>query len=109
MRELATLLPDLAPPAGGLARLQRRLHGAQRPRALPPWRLVGAALVLVASMVVAWSWRTPATTTLADRMQHYLAPPPSGILVEHGTALALPAHGADASIYLVQSLRPPTH
>ncbi len=59
MRELSDILPDLEPPAGGLARLRTRLNhqGSRR----------GAAVaVLAAAVLLAALWPQPVRNTAPD-------------------------------------------
>jgi hypothetical protein len=111
MRELATLLPDLAPPAGGLARLQQSVAATRRPMHVRPrWALAGAACVaaaIVAAMLPSWIARQQRTDALVQALRGSTAPVP-GIEVAHGAALELPSGQANVKLFLVQTLPPPS-
>lgn len=111
MRELATLLPDLAPPAGGLARLQQSVAAARRPlRARPRWALAAvacAAAAIVAVMLPSWIARQQRTDALVQALRSSTAPV-SGIEVAHGAALELPSGQANVKLFLVQALPSPS-
>lgn len=112
MRELESLLPNLDPPAGGLARLQR--YVAAHPRARPPlrirWALAVAAcvpLVVVAVWLPQWVAHRQQVDALVSALRENLAPTPAeGIRVAHGAAIELPSGQANVRLYLVQSAPP---
>jgi hypothetical protein len=111
MRELEALLPDLEPPAGGLARLQRRTQANQRARHAPHsawWSLAfgaGALALLTLTWLPGFVAHQQRTAALTRALQQVLAAPPpvDGIRVVHGAALQLPGAQANVRIYLVQS------
>ena len=114
MRELESLLPDLVPPAGGLARLQHTVQGGQRARHPPRpawWPLaVGtcALVLLTLTWLPGFVAQHQRTAALTRALQQAMAPtlPASGIRVIGGAALALPSAQANVRIYLVQSNPP---
>lgn len=111
MRELESLLPDLEPPAGGLARLQRRMQASQRARHAPHpawWSLAfgaGALALLTLTWLPGFIADQQRTAALTRALQQALAAPlpVNGIRVVHGAALQLPSAQANVRIYLVQS------
>lgn len=110
MRELERLLPELVPPPGGLARLQRSLQARRkRPRPHGGWLPAAAGACALALLALAWLpgfvRRQEQTAELARALRQAVAPPPGGIRVVDGAALALPSGQADVRIYLVQTAR----
>ncbi|MDO1527588.1 hypothetical protein QMK61_01980 [Fulvimonas sp. R45] len=109
MRELERLLPELAPPPGGLARLQHSLQARRKPLRPLAWCWLPAAAGTCALALLALAWLPGAvrqreqTAALARVLRQAMAPPPGGIQVVHGAALALPSGQADVRIYLVQT------
>lgn len=115
MRELESLLPDLAPPAGGLARLQRSVQADQPTRYphRPAWWSLAVGSCALALLTLIWLpgfvARYQRTAALTHALQQAIAPalPAGGIRVVDGAALALPSAQANVRIYLVQSDPPP--
>lgn len=110
MRELASLLPDLAPPAGGLARLQQSVATARRPMyTRPRLALAGAVCAAAVVMVIAlppWIARQQRTAALVQALQGSALPPIASINVAHGAALELPSGQANVKLFLVQTAVP---
>jgi hypothetical protein len=113
MRELERLLPELVPPPGGLARLQRSLRarrGPLRPHAWNDWLPAAAGACALALLALAWlpgvAGQREQTAALARALRQAMAPLPGGIRVIHGAALALPSGQTDVRIYLVQTAPP---
>lgn len=114
MRELESLLPDLAPPAGGLARLQRSVQAGRRTRYphRPAWWSLavgtGALALLTLSWLPGFVAQYQRTTALTRALQQVMAPSlrAGGIRVIDGAALQLPSGQANVRIYLVQSSPP---
>ena len=114
MRELESLLPDLIPPAGGLARLQRSVQAGQHtryPHRRGWWSLAvgtGALALLTLTWLPGLVAQHQRTAALTRALQQALAPalPAGGIRVIDGAALALPSAQANVRIYLVQSSPP---
>lgn len=113
MRELERLLPELAPPPGGLARLQRSLRAQGKSPRRHPWRWL-PALAALSALALALAWlpgfvnRERATDALTQTMLQATTttPLPDGIHVEHGAALLLTSGPADAHVYLIASTSP---
>lgn len=111
MRELESLLPDLAPPDGGLARLQRSVQARQRrphPHRPAWWSLAvgtGALALLTLIWLPGFVAQHQRTAALTSALQRAMAPPlpADGIRIIDGAALRLPSAQADVRIYLVQS------
>lgn len=108
MRELETLLPDLAPPMGGLARLQRSVAAARRPtsRLRPRWAIAVAACVVAAIVAAAlppWIVRWHRTEAMVQALRSGAVRSAAGIEVADGAAVELPSGQANARLYLVQS------
>ena len=113
MRELESLLPDLAPPPGGLARLQRSLHLQRESARRHAWRWLPATTGACALLLLTLTWlpgfvqRQQRTAALTQALRAAMAPPSGGIRVVDGAALALPSGQANVRIYLVQTSPPP--
>lgn len=116
MREIESLLPDLVPPAGGLARLQLSVQAGQRRRfpQRPAWWSLAIGSGALALLTLIWLPGVVAqhqrTMALTRALQQALAPalPAGSIRVIDGAALQLPSEQANVRIYLVQSSpRPP--
>lgn len=112
MRELETLLPDLAPPAGGLARLQHSV-AARRSSVLRVrlrWAVVMgvacAIAVIVALRAPPWLAARQRTGAIAQALRRDAAVPTTGIRVANGAAIELPSGQANARLYLVQAAAP---
>lgn len=110
MRELESLLPDLEPPAGGLARLQRSIVSKRRRMRAPGWRWAWAAVVcvlvaIVTSWLPQWAVRQQRTHAMLEALGERVSPrpPAGGIRVAHGAAIELPSGQADVRLYLVQA------
>jgi len=111
MRELERLLPDLVPPTGGLARLQRQVHqAAVKPvRFRHPWLAVGlatACALLLALPLADQLAQHRRTEALLEALRGNTEP--GAIQVTHGAALELASDRANVRIYLVQSDLPNT-
>lgn len=113
MRELESLLPDLEPPAGGLARLQRSIVSKRRRMRAPGWRWAWAAVVCVlvavtASWLSQWAVRQQRTHAMLEALSDGVSPrpPAGGIRVADGAAIELPSGQADVRLYLVQAASP---
>ena len=111
MRELDDLLPTLQPPAGGLARLQRRIASqekAGRAFRINRWASVATAcvaLAVAAILIQPWIARQQRAHALAAAMRAAMAgnQPISGIHVTDGAAIELPSGQANVHLYLVQT------
>lgn len=110
MRELEAWLPDLAPPAGGLARLQRSVAVARRPMYLRPrWALAAAVCVataIAAVMLPPWIVQQQRTNTLVQALCGSVEASATGITVAHGAALEMPSGQANVRLFLVQTMAP---
>lgn len=117
MREFEHLLPDLAPPPGGLARLQRILQTRQRPRHALPWRWLPAMAAACALSLLTIVWlpgviqRQRHVDALTQALRQAMLPArlDDGIRVADGAALPLPSGQANARVYLVVSASPSAH
>lgn len=111
MRELERLLPELAPPPGGLARLQRSVPARRRPflPRFPRWLPAAAGACALALLALAWLpgtiQRERRSDALTQALLQAVASPPmtDGIRVANGAALALPSSQANARVYLVET------
>lgn len=107
MSDPLTRLPDLAPPPGGLPRLQRAMR-----RRSPPlrgsWRLPVAAAVLAAAMLLALVpslHRLMQVDADARAIRNLLRTPASGQMqVRDGVAAPLESGRADVQLYLIGAL-----
>lgn len=106
MRELESLLPELDPPRGGLARLRHSVQARRGTHRATRWlSAMTAAVALLAALL--WLPSALRNTRHGDAQAHALlqavAPPieGDGIKVEHGAALALNSGQTDARLYLV--------
>lgn len=112
MRELEHLLPDLAPPPGGLARLQRSVAASRRPASHIGlrWAVAGAACVAVAVIVAAtlppWIIRQQRSNAIVQAFNRSAASSATTIRVANGAAIELPSGQANVKLYLVQTIRP---
>lgn len=117
MRELESILPDLAPPGGGLARLQRSVEARQsaRRRHLSGWIPLTVSVCALALLTPTWLPGFVAqhqrSAALSHVLQHAVAPSlqPDGIRVIDGAALELPSAQANVRVYLVQTRVSPPH
>lgn len=117
MRELEHLLPELTPPPGGLARLQRSLRAQREPthRHLSHWLPALAGAGAMALLALVWladllsHQHAASTLTQALQQAATTTPLPNGIHVEHGAALLLPSGQANARVYLIASTPPTPH
>lgn len=108
MRELETLLPDLAPPAGGLVRLQQSVMATRRPasRVRSRWTVAVAVCAVAAIVVVTlppWITRRQQTNAIVQALRATVAPSTDGIKVVGGAAVELPVGQANVRLYLVQT------
>ena len=112
MRELERLLPELAPPPGGLARLQRSLRARREPDRppspahwLPALAGAGALALLALAWLPGFVSHERATEALTRALLQAATPPalPNGIHVEHGAALPLASRQGDTRVYLIAS------
>lgn len=111
MRELEDLLPTLQPPAGGLARLQRRVASRGEPALASrvnrwAWAVAACAMLAIATILgQPWITRQQRTHALAAAMRAAMAgdQPANGIRVTDGAAIELPSGQANVRLYLVQS------
>lgn len=111
MREFERLLPTIEPPAGGLARLQRRI--ASRAKSEPVFRVsrwawaatACATLAVAAILIQPWVARQQRTHALAAALRTAMAPdqPSGGIRVIDGAAIEMPSGQSNVRLYLVQS------
>ncbi len=107
MTDPRRLFIELDPPAGGLQRLQQRLHATRATRRETHWRDVAAAACAVTILIATWmpghlaQQRNQAA--LAQTLRDAIAPPANGIRVIDGAAIALPVRHAGVRLYLVQS------
>lgn len=111
MRELEHFLPDLAPPPGGLGRLQRSVATRySRPRHHRlKWAfasVVCAALVALAVGVPRWIIQGRRSDALHEAVRIAIEPSTSagGIHVMHGAAIELPSVQSNVRLYLVASV-----
>lgn len=111
MRELDDLLPTLQPPAGGLARLQRRIASQEKPRRAfrtNRWAWTATAcsmLAVIAILIQPWIARQQRANALAAAMRAAVAgnQPTNGIRVTDGAAIELPSGQDNVRLYLVQT------
>lgn len=114
MRELERLLPELDPPPGGLARLQRSLRARRHVVRARGWRWLpaGAGAGVLALLALAWLPGLVDQQRQADALKRALLqatmPPPltNGIRVDDGAALLLPSSQPGVRVYLVQTSPP---
>ena len=111
MREVEQLLPDLVPPTGGLARLQRQVQQSEtKPLHLRrSWLAAGlatACALLLALPLADQLAQHRRTEALLEALRGNTEP--GAIRVSHGAALELASGNADVRIYLVQSDPPNT-
>lgn len=114
MRELESILPDLAPPSGGLARLQRRVQARRSTprRRSRGWIPLTVGMCALALLTLTWlpGFVAPyqRTAMLTRALQQAMAPalPADGIRVIDGAALQLHSGQANVRVYLVQSNPP---
>lgn len=109
MRELENLLPDLAPPFGGLERLQRTLAATLARSHARRWRwALGAAACIVAAAVALWLphevMRQRQAAQILQAMEQTDSPA-AGIRVAGGAAIELPSGQANVKLYLVEAGR----
>lgn len=113
-RELESLLPALAPPAGGLARLQRTIIARQRGTTTWRWRwgTVAAAACMAVAVLAVWAprWLRQYQQSIAvtAALREALGPelPAGGIRVANGAALEVPSGQDNVKLYWVQSVPP---
>ena len=111
MRELDDLLPTLQPPAGGLARLQRRIASQEKPRrALRinrwAWAATGCVMTAFAAIVIQpWVARQQRANDLAAEMRAAMVgnQPTNGVRITDGAAIELPSGQDNVRLYLVQT------
>ena len=111
MRELDDLLPTLQPPAGGLARLQRRIVSQEKHQhrfRITDWAWAATActaLAVAAVFIQPWVARQQRTHALATALHAAMTPGQrgSGIRVVDGAAIQLPSGQANVRLYLVQT------
>lgn len=111
MRELEHLLPELAPPYGGLQRLQRSLNPRREPKRARVHRRWPAMAGVFALGVLALAWipgkvqHERRNDAMTQALLRAAIPPPliDGIQVDDGAALLLPNGQANARIYLIAS------
>lgn len=108
MRELADLLPELAPPAGGLQRLQQRIATPTHAPLLSPPRRFGLSVLALGTLVLALALpsfiaRQLSTEALTATLRQALMPPSGGIQVANGAALELSSAQPNVRIYLIQT------
>lgn len=106
MREFEKLLPNLAPPTGGLVRLQRQVRQPEtRPlRHRRAWLAAGlatACALLLALPLTDQLAQHRRTAALLEALRGNTEP--GAIRVTNGAALELASDRADVRIYLVQS------
>lgn len=110
MRELERLFPDLAPPVGGLARLQQSIAVARHPapRVQSRWA-IAIAVCAVAAITVAtlppWIARRQRTESIVQALRPVAAPSSNDIKVANGAAIELPSGQAEVRLYLVQTVQ----
>lgn len=110
MRELESLLPELAPPAGGLARLQQGVASSRRPaaRVRPRWAIaiaVCAVAVITVATLPPWIARRQQTEAIVQALRPVAASPSNDITVANGAAIELPSGQAGVRLYLVQTVQ----
>lgn len=110
MRELENLLPELAPPHGGAARLRQRIAAADARRRRTHRALRWSAALALPALVLAALLPAPLarwqhTRALTQAMREAMQPPAPapGLTVAHGVALPLPSGQANVRLYLVQT------
>lgn len=111
MRELEDLLPILAPPAGGLARLERHIAARTASRGAPlvrwqTWAVAATAAIAIAVVAISpWVEQRQHAAALTAALMGTMTPRPlaQGIRVSDGDAIELPSGQPNVRLYLVQS------
>lgn len=111
MRELEDWFPVLQPPAGGLARLERRIASRAASRRAPfvrwqAWAAVACAAIAITVVAFSpWLGQRRRTAALTAALMDTMTPQPLArrIRVTNGDAIELPSGQSNVRLYLVQS------